>query len=60
MNRTTLYVLLVLSAVTLIACQEHPLTPAEIQDQHRFQTGCRPEDYQGYERNAPYCDHMQG
>jgi hypothetical protein len=44
----------------LLRCQERPLTPAEIQDQHRFEVGCRPEDAQGYERAMPYCGHGGG
>jgi hypothetical protein len=52
--------LAVLGFLTLHGCQERPLTPAEIQDQHRFQVGCRAEDAQGYERAMPYCGHGGG
>ncbi len=62
MTRANFCVTLMLLALAtaLLGCQERPLTPAEIQDQHRFQVGCRPEDAQGYERNMPYCGHMGG
>ncbi len=58
MSRTMLYLLTLLTLLGLSAltsCQQRPLTPAEIEDQHRFEMGCRPEDAQGYERNMPYC-----
>jgi hypothetical protein len=47
-------------APLLLGCQERPLTPTEIQEQHRFEVGCRPEDAQGYERAMPYCGHSGG
>jgi hypothetical protein len=40
---------------TLLGCENRPLTPAEVQDQHRFEVGCRYQDAQGYEMNMPYC-----
>jgi len=49
--------LLLLSLTPLTACTEVPPTPEMIADQHRFETGCRPEDAQGLERNMPYCGH---
>jgi len=52
-------VLLGLLAV-LVGCQSRPLTPQEISDQHRFETGCRFVDAQGYEGNMPYCGHNGG
>lgn len=45
---------------TLLACDPRPLTPEEVQAQHRYETGCRPQDAQGYERNTPYCGHNGG
>lgn len=42
------------------ACQSRPLTPQEAADQHRFETGCRFQDAQGYEGNMPYCGHNGG
>jgi len=42
------------------ACQTQPLTSQEVADQHRFQTGCRFVDAQGYEGNMPYCGHNGG
>ena len=44
----------------LSACQDRPLTPQEVSDQHRFETGCRFQDAQGYEGNMPYCGHDGG
>jgi hypothetical protein len=41
----------------LIACNPRPLTPEEVEAQHRFETGCRGVDAQGYEMNMPYCGH---
>ena len=55
------YLTLVFQApLVLLGCQEPPLTPAEIQEQHRFEVGCRAEDAQGYERAMPYCSHGGG
>jgi hypothetical protein len=51
---------MLLALPALAGCQERPLTPAEIQDQHRFEVGCRAEDAQGYERAMPYCGHSGG
>jgi len=51
--------LLVLS-LSLLGCQERPLTQQEIQDQHRFEVGCRFQDAQGYEQALPYCGHHGG
>ena len=43
----------------LAACQERPLTSQEIQDQHRFATGCRPSDYaRDSTEFMSYCDHI--
>lgn len=53
-------VLICVVLLILAGCQERPLTPAEIQDQHRFEVGCRAEDAQGYERAMPYCGHSGG
>ena len=58
--RAGLCVLGVVGVLLLASCQERPLTPAEIQDQHRFQVGCRGEDAQGLERAMPYCGHGGG
>jgi len=46
--------------LALCACQDQPLTPQEAADQHRFETGCRWQDAQGYELNMPYCGHNGG
>jgi hypothetical protein len=41
----------------LFGCQERTLTPAEIQDQHRFMTGCQPADAaRDYTEFLVYCD----
>jgi len=60
MKRVSLRVaLMFLSLAFLVGCQERPLTPAEIQDQHRFMTGCRPEDAaRDYTDFIAYCDHQ--
>ncbi|MGE5202508.1 MAG: hypothetical protein ACM3O6_10635 [Acidobacteriota bacterium] len=44
----------------LVGCDNRPLTPEEVEAQHRFETGCRPQDAQGYEMNMPYCGHNGG
>ena len=44
----------------LVACNPRPLTPEEVEAQHRFETGCRAVDAQGYEMNMPYCGHNGG
>lgn len=55
-----LCVLVLLALPALIGCQQRPLTPQEIQDQHRFEVGCRPQDAEGYEQEMPYCGHHGG
>jgi len=55
-----LCLLMLLTLPALIGCQERPLTPQEIQDQHRFEVGCRPQDAEGYEQAMPYCGHHGG
>jgi hypothetical protein len=57
MRAATLCALILLCLPALLGCQERPLTPAEIQDQHRFMTGCRPEDAaRDYTEYMAYCD----
>ena len=57
MMRSSTCVLMVLLALSaLLGCRERPLTPAEIQDQHRFVTGCRPQDAPDYGSFIAYCD----
>jgi hypothetical protein len=59
--RTKVHALILLAALTgLAACESRPLSPQETADQHRFQTGCRFQDAQGYEGNMPYCGHNGG
>jgi hypothetical protein len=52
--------LMLLALPALIGCQQRAPTPAEIQDQHRFEVGCRFQDAQGYEQVMPYCGHSGG
>jgi hypothetical protein len=59
MTRASSCVLL-LALPALLGCQERPLTPQEIQDQRRFEVGCRFQDAQGYEQALPYCGHHGG
>jgi hypothetical protein len=49
-----LFMLLPLSAA-LAGCNTPPPTAQTIADQHRFETGCRWQDAQGYESATPYC-----
>jgi hypothetical protein len=58
--RASLLTLVFPALLVLLGCQERPLTLAEIQEQHRFEVGCRAEDAQGYERAMPYCGHGGG
>jgi hypothetical protein len=44
MTRAGISLLVTLGLLALLGCQQRPLTPQEIQDQHRFMTGCRAED----------------
>jgi len=60
MTGAKLCVLMFSALPVLLGCQERPLTPQEIQDQHRFEVGCRAQDAQGYERAMPYCGHNGG
>ncbi len=60
MPYANLSALMCAALVVLCGCQERPLTPDEIRDQHRFEMGCRAEDAQGYERAMPYCGHGGG
>jgi hypothetical protein len=53
-------VLLISSFVALFGCQARPLTPTQIQDQQRFEVGCRAEGAEGLEHNMPYCGHDGG
>ena len=50
--------LLVLSS--LAACNEPPASAQTIADQHRFETGCRAQDAEGYEMLMPYCGRREG
>ena len=51
--------LILLTLPALVGCQERPLTPQEIQDQHRFMTTCRPADFaRDYTEFLAYCDHQ--
>lgn len=52
--------LMILGLLAVSGCQQRPLTPQEVQDQHRFEVGCRGSDAQGYEENTPYCGHEGG
>jgi len=59
--RKRAYALVLVSLLAgLAACESRPLTPQEAADQHRFETGCRFQDAQGYEGNMPYCGHNGG
>ena len=59
--RTTVHALIMLTTLAVLAaCESRPLTPQEAADQHRFETGCRFQDAQGYEGNMPYCGHNGG
>jgi hypothetical protein len=51
--------LMLLALAALFGCQERPLTSQEIQDQHRFMTGCRPVDAARDSMDfEAYCDHQ--
>ncbi len=42
----------------LLGCAPPPPPSPETRAlQHQYETGCRPQDAQGYEGNMPYCGH---
>jgi hypothetical protein len=48
-------VMMVLLALPAACDAGRPLSPEEQALQHRFETGCRPQDAIGYEQATPYC-----
>ncbi len=56
-KRHTVRILVMAALLALTAACENrpPPSPAELQLQHRFEVGCRPQDSIGYEEVSPYC-----
>jgi len=44
----------------LAACNLPPPSPEDEAAYHRFQTGCRPQDANGYENQKEYCGNGGG